>query len=70
MSAMTDPRLPEDPTAMDAEFSVRRAQRDAATDAREMTDRLNEVDIHQREARFVLERAGMLLRRRARPSGT
>jgi hypothetical protein len=67
---MNDRPRPDQPTpdrtsAMDAEFAVRRARRDAAGHARQLDDRLAEVDIHQREARFVLERAGMLARRRA-----
>jgi hypothetical protein len=64
-----DQRAPGDPSAMDAEFAVRRARRDAAAGARRLGDRLTEVDIHQREARFVLERAGMLARRRAARNG-
>ena len=57
---------PDQPNAMDADFAVRRAQRDAASDARALDRRLAEVDIHQREARFMLERAGMLTRRQRR----
>jgi hypothetical protein len=52
--------------AMDAELAVRRAERDADARARTLADRLADVDIHQREARYVLERAGMLTRRRSR----
>jgi hypothetical protein len=64
---MTDPRFTSDElTALDADLAVRRAHRDAASLARALGDRLHEVDIHQREARFVLERAGKLSRRSAR----
>jgi hypothetical protein len=64
---MNDPLpTPDEPTALEADLAVRRAQRDAASLARALGDRLHEVDIHQREARFVLERAGKLSRRSAR----
>jgi hypothetical protein len=64
---MNDPHpTPDEPTALEADLAVRRAQRDAASLARALGDRLHEVDIHQREARFVLERAGKLSRRSAR----
>jgi hypothetical protein len=57
------PPPPHPPTAIDPDAAVRRVQHDAASLAR----RLNaEVDIHQREARFVLERAGKLSRQMAR----
>ena len=46
-----------------ANLAVRKACRDAMTQAGDMADRLAEVDLHQREARFLLGRAGLLTRR-------
>jgi hypothetical protein len=66
---MTDKPLPrEDTSSMEARLAVRRAARDADRDADRLVDRLADVDIHQREARFLLERAG-LLRRKGGPPG-
>jgi hypothetical protein len=58
---MTD-RSPED-NAMEARLALRKAQREADGDAGRLRDRLTDVEIHQREARYLLERAGMLTRR-------
>jgi hypothetical protein len=55
-------RSPED-NAMEARLALRKAQRDADGDAGRLRDRLADVEIHQREARFLLERAGLLTRR-------
>jgi hypothetical protein len=49
---------------MEAEIAVRKADREAASQADDLTERLADVDIHQREARYLLERAGMLARRK------
>jgi hypothetical protein len=51
---------------MEADLAVRKAGRDASSQASELADRLAKVDLHQREARYLLERAGMLERRRLR----
>ncbi|HEX5900658.1 MAG TPA: hypothetical protein VFY32_14730 [Solirubrobacteraceae bacterium] len=65
---MTDPTfLPDPDNAMEAEIAVRKAGREATEHAGRMADRLAQIDIHQREARYLLERAGMLTRR-PRPS--
>ena len=40
----------------------RLARREASENAGRLADRLAEIDIHQREARYLLERAGMLTR--------
>jgi hypothetical protein len=50
--------------ASEARLAVRKAHRAAASDAARLADRLTEMDIHQREARYLLERAGLLERRR------
>jgi hypothetical protein len=52
---------------MEAQIAVRKAGREASEHAGRLADRLAEIDIHQREARYLLERAGMLTRRRERP---
>ena len=57
---------PDPPNPMEAELAVRKAGRQASSDADGLADRLAEIDIHQREARYLLERAGMLERRRRR----
>ena len=43
---------------MEAELAVRKAGRTAGTEADGLANRLAEIDIHQREARYLLERAG------------
>jgi hypothetical protein len=60
------PPPPENLNAMEAGLAMRKAHREASTHAGRLADRLNEIDIHQREARYLLERAG-LLRRPKRP---
>ena len=55
--------LPDPDNAMEAKIAVRKAGRDATERTGRLADRLAEIDIHQREARFLLERAGMLTRR-------
>jgi hypothetical protein len=55
---------PDPANGMEAELDVRKAGRDAGTHADGLADRLAQVDLHQREARYLLERAGMLERRR------
>ena len=50
--------------ATEAHLAVRKAHRDASSHAGRLADRLTEIDIHQREARYLLERAGLLERRR------
>ena len=54
----------DDVTGIEADIETRKADREASAHARRLADRLSDVDIHQREARFLLERAGMLARRR------
>jgi hypothetical protein len=64
---MTDQPLPgHDPSAMEARLALRKAARDADRQADQLLDRLTSIEIDQREARYLLERAGMLARR-ARP---
>jgi hypothetical protein len=65
---MTDRRPSPDDNAMEAGLAVRKADRDAHTQVDRLVDRLADVEIHQREARYLLERAGMLTRR-GRPDG-
>jgi hypothetical protein len=50
--------------AMEADLARRRAEHEATTHANGLDRRLAEVDLHQREARYILERAGMLIRRK------
>lgn len=57
---------PDPANRMEADLAVRKAGRNANSQASELADRLAEVDLHQREARYLLERAGMLERRRLR----
>jgi hypothetical protein len=61
-----DFETPDHPNGMEAELAVRKADREASSQADGLADRLVEVDIHAREARYLLERAGMLERRRQR----
>jgi hypothetical protein len=65
---MTDRRPSPDDNAMEAGLAVRKADREAHTQVDRLVDRLADVEIHQREARYLLERAGMLTRR-AQPDG-
>jgi hypothetical protein len=48
---------------MEADLAVRKADREASMHADDLADRLVDIDIHQREARYLLERAGLLTRR-------
>jgi hypothetical protein len=57
---------PDPANRMEADLAVRKAGRDASSQASELADRLATVDLHQREARYLLGRAGMLERRRLR----
>jgi hypothetical protein len=57
-----------DDNAMEARLALRKAEREARTNAARLGDRLADIEIHQREARFLLERAGMLTRRKG-PAG-
>ena len=57
---------PDPANAMEAHLAVRKAGREAESNASDLADRLVEVDLHAREARYLLERAGMLERRRLR----
>jgi hypothetical protein len=61
-----DFETPDHPNGMEAELAVRKAGREASSQADGLAERLAEVDIHAREARYLLERAGMLERRRRR----
>jgi hypothetical protein len=61
-----DFETPDHPNGMEAELAVRKAGREASSQADGLADRLAEIDHHQREARYLLERAGMLERRRQR----
>jgi hypothetical protein len=58
---------PDRANGMEARIAVRKADREAASQADDLAGRLADVDIHQREARFLLERAGLLRRRSQRP---
>jgi hypothetical protein len=67
MGAMNEtPGAPDPANRMEANLAVRRADREAAAQAGDLVGRLEEMDLHQREARYLLERAGMLERRRLR----
>jgi hypothetical protein len=61
---MTEHTSPDRINGTEAQIAVRKADRQAATHADDLADRLADVDIHQREARYLLERAGLLARRR------
>ncbi|MGZ6675270.1 MAG: hypothetical protein ACXVFM_23275 [Solirubrobacteraceae bacterium] len=61
-----NPSAPDPANRMEASLAVRKADREAASQAGDLADRLTEMDLHQREARYLLERAGMLERRRLR----
>ena len=64
---MTDDfETPDPPTAWRPSSPCARPAASAGTEADGLADRLAEIDIHQREARYLLERAGMLERRRQR----
>jgi hypothetical protein len=58
---------PDHANGHEARISVRKADREAATHADDLAGRLADLDIHQREARYLLERAGLLGRRQRRP---
>jgi hypothetical protein len=64
VGGMTEPTPPERVNGHEARIAVRKADRDAATHANDLAERLADIDIHQREARYLLERAGLLARRR------
>ena len=76
MTVSADPRcmderafLPDPDNASEAQIAVRKAGRRLAEDAGRLADRLAQIDIHQREARYLLERAGVLTRSpRTRPA--
>jgi hypothetical protein len=57
------PAVPDHANAMEADLARRKAEHHATTHANGLDRRLAEVDLHQREARYLLERAGMLTRR-------
>ena len=54
--------LPDPDNSSEAKIAVRKSGREASENAGRLADRLAEIDIHQREARYLLERAGMLTR--------
>jgi hypothetical protein len=60
------PAVPDNANAnaMEADLARRKAEHQATTHANGLGRRLAEVDVHQREARYILERAGMLTRRK------
>jgi hypothetical protein len=60
MSEHTDP---DQTNGLEARIAVRKADREANSHANDLADRLADIDIHQREARYLLERAGLLARR-------
>jgi hypothetical protein len=66
---MTEHRPNADHNAMEARIALRKAEREARSDADRLGDRLADVEIHQREARYLLERAGMLTRRKGGGAG-
>jgi hypothetical protein len=57
------PPSSENLNANEANLAMRKAHREANTQAGRLADRLSEIDVHQREARYLLERAGLLRRR-------
>ena len=57
------PRFPSHIDSLEADLALRKLEREAETRSRGLGDRLAEVDLHQREARYVLARAGVLTRR-------
>jgi hypothetical protein len=61
---------PDPANRMEASLAVRKADREASSQAGELAGRLAEIELHQREARYLLERAGMLERRRRRAAET
>ena len=61
-----NPAAPDPANRMEASLAVRKADREATAQAGDLAGRLEEMDLHQREARYLLERAGMLERRRLR----
>ena len=61
---MTERRPSPDHSSLEARIHLHKAEREADGDARRLRDRLSDVEIHQREARYLLERAGMLTCRR------
>jgi hypothetical protein len=61
-----DFETPDHPNGMEAELACARPAARRARQADGLAERLVEVDIHAREARYLLERAGMLERRRRR----
>jgi hypothetical protein len=63
MTEQPPPSSSENLNANEANLAMRKAHREANTQASRLADRLSEVDIHQREARYLLERAGLLRRR-------
>jgi hypothetical protein len=63
---MPEPTSSDRVNGLEARIAVRKADRDAAGHANELAQRLADIDIHQREARYLLERAGVL-ERRGRP---
>jgi hypothetical protein len=67
---MTDRRPSPEDSAFEARLALRKAEREADGDAERLRRRLNHVEIHQREARYLLERAGLLSRRAARNGET
>ena len=42
---------------MEASLAVRKADREAVSQAGDLADRLGEMDLHQREARYLLRSA-------------
>jgi hypothetical protein len=63
---MTDRRPSPEDSSLEARIALRKAARQADGDANRLRERLTDVEIHQREARYLLERAGMLTRRARR----
>ncbi|MEN3284371.1 MAG: hypothetical protein V7607_5511 [Solirubrobacteraceae bacterium] len=64
---MTDDPVPrDDPSSMEARLALRKAAREADREADRLLDRLTSVEVDQREARYLLQRAGMLTRRARR----
>jgi hypothetical protein len=66
---MTQHRPTHDDNAFEAHIALRKAEREAHSDADRLVDRLADVEIHQREARYLLERAVMLTRRKGGGAG-
>jgi hypothetical protein len=60
---MSEHTNPDQANGLEARLAIRKADREALSHADDLANRLADIDIHQREARYLLERAGLLARR-------